>query len=52
MSWEVLLQYLFLTTAAEPPKSGKKRGRPRKADQKVEKPKYDPEEKNEPEIGR
>ena len=34
------------------PKTGKKRGRPRKADQKVVKPRWDPEEKNEPEIGR
>lgn len=36
---------------AENHKSGKRRGRPRKADQKVEKPRYSSEEKNEPEIG-
>ena len=41
--------HYFVT--GEVQKSGKKRGRPRKADQKVEKPKFDPEEKNEPEIG-
>lgn len=35
----------------DPQKNAKKRGRPRKADQRVEKPKFDPEEKNEPEIG-